>query len=301
MVMNPMQRKANNYLLIGVLVTLLITGSIIAMLFMQLSKVNKQIETQEAKMKKVYVVSKDINSGEIVSDSNLKQVLATGDAIPNNTVKIEDITENTTAKIDLKVGTVITTNMINEEGQETSSDLRTQEYNMVQLPGQIKDGEYIDIRLRLPSGTDYIVVSKKKVTIPKIDGVESLNTIKVNMTEEEILLMSNAIVEAYWAPGSILYTSTYVEPGLQDKATPTYLPSDRVIQLINADPNIVAVAKNELFTRYNNTAGTIRGDITNILNTYAEDGLENVQAGVQEEITKAREERQSYLEALGGN
>lgn len=301
MVMNPMQRKANNYLLIGVFVTLLITGSIIAILFMQLSKVNKQIKTQESKMKKVYVVSKDIKSGEVVSISSLKQVLVTGDAIPSNTVDITSITEDTTAKIDLKVGTVLATNMINEEGEETSADLRTQEYNMVQLPGQIKDGDYIDIRLRMPNGTDYIVASKKKVTIPTIAGVESLNTIKVNMTEEEILLMSNAIVEAYWAPGSILYTATYVEPGMQDKATPTYLPSDKVIQLMNTDPNIVAVAKNELFTRYNNTASTIRGDITSILNNYAEDGLDNVQAGVQEEITKAREERQSYLEALGAN
>ncbi len=301
MVMNPMQRKANNYLLIGVFVTLLITGSIIAILFMQLSKVNKQIKTQEAKMKKVYVVSKDIKSGEVISTSSLKQVLVTGDAIPSNAVDITSITEETTAKIDLKVGTVLATNMINEEGEGTSVDLRTQEYNMIQLPGQIKNGDYIDIRLRMPNGTDYIVASKKKVTIPTIDGVESLNTIKVNMTEEEILVMSNAIVEAYWAPGSILYTSTYVEPGMQDKATPTYLPSDKVIQLMNTDPNIVAVAKNELFTRYNNTASTIRGDITSILNNYAEDGLDNVQAGVQEEITKAREERQSYLEALGGN
>lgn len=301
MVMNPMQRKANNYLLIGVLVTLLITGSIIAILFMQLSKINKQIKAEEAKMKKVYVVSKDIKSGEVVPTSSLKQVLVTGDAVPNNIVDITNITEETTAKIDLKVGTILATNMINEEGEGTSSDLRTQEYNMIQLPGQIKNDDFIDIRLRMPDGTDYIVASKKKVTIPTIDGVESLNTIKVNMTEEEILLMSNAIVEAYWAPGSILYTATYVEPGMQDRATPTYLPSDKVIQLMNADPNIVAVAKNELFTRYNNTASTIRGDITSILNNYAEDGLDNVQAGVEEEITKAREERQSYLDALNGN
>ena len=89
MVMNPMQRKANNYLLIGVFVTLLITGSIIAILFMQLSKVNKQIKTQEAKMKKVYVVSKDIKSGEVISTSSLKQVLVTGDAIPSNAVDIK--------------------------------------------------------------------------------------------------------------------------------------------------------------------------------------------------------------------
>ena len=198
MAMNPMQRKANNYLLIGVLVTLLITGSIIAILFMQLSKLNKQIKSQEAKMKSVYIVSKDMNSGEEVSLSNLKQVSVTSDVIPSNIANVSDLTENTVAKIDLKAGTVLTANMLSEKDEETTADLRVQEYNMVELPTQIKSGDYIDIRLRLPNGTDYIVVSKKKVEIPTIDGVESANTIKVNVAEQEILLMSNAIVEAYW-------------------------------------------------------------------------------------------------------
>lgn len=299
MAMNPMQRKANNYLLIGVLVTLLITGSIIAILFMQLSKLNKQIKSQEAKMKSVYIVSKDMNSGEEVSLSNLKQVSVTSDVIPSNIANVSDLTENTVAKIDLKAGTVLTANMLSEKDEQTTADLRVQEYNMVELPTQIKSGDYIDIRLRLPNGTDYIVVSKKKVEIPTIDGVESANTIKVNVAEQEILLMSNAIVEAYWMAGSKLYVTTYTEPGMQDGATPTYLPSDRVVELMNADPNIVAIAKNELFTRYNSTASTIRGNIVNSLNQYGEDGQENVEAGVQEEITKAREQRQTYLEALG--
>jgi len=301
MAMNPMQRKANNYLLIGVLVTLLITGSIIAILFMQLSKLNNQIKEEQAKMKNVYVVSMDINSGETVDlDTNLRKVLVTEDAIPSNVADAGSITEDTIAKIDLKKGTVLTTNMINEKGEETTADLRTQEYNMVLLPTQIESGDYIDIRLRLPNGTDYIVVSKKKVEIPVIDGVESANTIKINVAEQEILLMSNAIVEAYWATGSVLYATTYVEPGMQDQATATYLPSDRVVELMNTDPNIVTVAKNELFTRYNNTAASVRGNIVNTLNTYAEEGQPNVESGVQEEITKAKEEREAYLEALAG-
>ena len=300
MAMNPMQRKANNYLLIGVLVTLLITGSIIAMLFMQLNKLNSQIKAQESKMKNVYVVSQDINSGEVVSISSLKQVMVTGEAIPTDVIGAGNITEETIAKINLKKGTVLTSGMVSEADEQTTADLRTQEYNMVLLPTQIQTGEYIDIRLRLPNGTDYIVVSKKKVEIPTIDGVESANTIKVNVSEEEILLMSNAIVEAYWATGSKLYATTYVEPGMQDQATPTYLPSDKVVELMNTDPNIETVARNELFTRYNNTAASIRGNITNTLNMYAAEGQSNIESGVQEEITKAKEERQSYLEALGG-
>lgn len=300
MATNPMQRKANNYLLIGVLVTLLITGTIIVILFMQLNKLNNTIKEQEANMKKVYIVSSDIRSGDTVTISSLKQVSVTKDAIPSDVANVGELTEETIAKIDLKAGTVLTTNMITQITEKNTADIRTQEYNMILLPTQIQNGDYIDIRLRLPNGTDYIVVSKKKVDIPIIDGVESANTIKINVAEEEILLMSNAIVEAYWATGSILYATTYAEPGMQDQATPTYLPSDKVIELMNTDPNIETVARNELFTRYNSTASSIRGNIVNTLNTYAEEGQSSVESGVQEEINKAKEERQAYLDALGG-
>lgn len=300
MAMNPMQRKANNYLLIGVLVTLLITGSIIAILFMQLSKLNNKIKGQEAKMKEVYVVSKDIKSGDEVTMSNLKKVSATTDAIPNDVLAASSLTDNTIAKIDLKAGTVLTTSMVNEKDEQTTADVRIQEYNMISLPTQIQSGDYIDIRLKLPDGTDYIVLSKKKVEIPTIDGVESADTIKINVAENEILMMSNAIVEAYWATGSVLYATTYVEPGMQDHATPTYLPNDKVINLINADPNIVSVARTELRDRYNSTSGTIRGNIVNVLNSHAEDSQSNIESKVQEEITKAKQERQSYLDALRG-
>ncbi len=300
MATNPMQRKANNYLLIGVLVTLLITGSIIAILFMQLNKLNTQIKQQEANMKKVYVVSKDIKSGEKVSVSDLKTISVIKDAVPSNTADINKLTEETIARIELKAGMVLTENMLDETNTQTTNDLRTQEYNTVELPTQIENDDYIDIRLRLPNGTDYIVISKKRVEIPQINGTDSLNTIRINVAEQEILLMSNAIVESYLVPGSKLYVTKYTEPGMQEGATPTYLPSNEVVTLMNADPNIVTVAKNELFARYNNNSGVIRGNIVNSINANSAEGKQNVESGVQEEITKAREQRQSYLDSLGG-
>lgn len=300
MAMNPMQRKANNYLLIGVLVTLIITGSIIAILIMQLSKFDKQIKAQEAKIKDVYVVSQDIKSGGKVDLSNLKRVQALDSSIPSNTADLGNLSENTIAKIDLKVGTILTDNMIVDSDKQTTADIRTQEYNMILLPTQIQSGDYVDIRLSMPNGTDYIVLSKKEVSIPSINGADSLDTIKINVAEEELLLMSNAIVEAYWVPGAKIYATTYVEPGMQDDAVPTYLPSDRVVELMNMDPNIVTVAKNELFARYNSTAGTVRNNIVSSLNANSAQGQTNVESGVQEEINKAKTERQSYLDSLAG-
>ena len=44
MAMNPMQRKANNSFLLGILITLLITGAIIAFLIYQVSSLNKEMD-----------------------------------------------------------------------------------------------------------------------------------------------------------------------------------------------------------------------------------------------------------------
>ena len=149
MAMNPMQRKANNYLLIGILGTLLVTGAIIAVLFMQLNKLQTEKKEQEKAMKKIYVVSKDINSGETIDISKLKEINLTTSAIPSNAISVSNITESTIAKINLKSGTVITNDMVQESDNKITADLRKQEYNMVILPSQIQSGDYIDIRLRL--------------------------------------------------------------------------------------------------------------------------------------------------------
>ena len=194
MAMNPMQRKANNYLLIGVLVTLLITGSIIAILFMQLNKLQKEQKEQESSMKKVSVLSKDITSGQAVTESDFTTIKVSSSAIPSNAIDLSSITEKTIAKINLKAKSIVTSEMIQESDEKITKDLRKQEYNMVILPSQIKSGDYIDVRLRLSNGVDYIVVSKKSVAIPTINGVDSANSININMTEDEIMVMSNAII-----------------------------------------------------------------------------------------------------------
>ena len=47
MAMNPMQRKANNYLLIGIFGTLLVTGLIIVFLFLQLNNLQQEQKKQQ--------------------------------------------------------------------------------------------------------------------------------------------------------------------------------------------------------------------------------------------------------------
>ena len=312
MAMNPMQRKANNSFLLGILITLLITGKIIAFLIFQISNLNKEMKDIEAEKVSAYVVADTIKSGETLDESKLVfDEITLGGVDTSNlvtTLNMETVLDPTTgdeidvytqkAKVDLNPGTVLTNDLLYED-EALTSDVRTQEYNVIIPQSQLQTGEYIDVRLRLPDGQDLIVVSHKQVTIPEFeDGTLSTNNILMDLTEEEILMMSCAIVESYQMQGSMLYATKYVEPGIQEAATPTYLPNDVTITLIHNDPNIVQEAKNELITRYNENSDTIRPGINNAVNN--EDAADNVVDKTEEEITGLQEQREQYIESIGG-
>ena len=67
---------------------------------------------------------------------------------------------------------------------------------VITLPSQLQTGEYIDVRLRTPEGRDLIVVSHKEVTIPNM-GVDSTNCIWIDLSEEEILMMSLSLIHIF--------------------------------------------------------------------------------------------------------
>ncbi len=293
MTMNPMQKKARTSFLLGVLITLIIAAIVIAFLILQISKMKKE---QEAIVyKTVYVLSQDVTSGDNLN-GKAKLLKVESTYAPNNAITTENqgsyIKEGSTAKISLRAGTVLTTDMVNAEGKENTADVRTQEYNMVILPSQLVEGETVDIRLRLPSGEDYIVLSKKY--IKQTDS----ETIWIDVSEEEILTMSNAVVEAYRMEGALLYATTYLDAGMQNAATPTYIASQDVISLMNSDPNITVTAMNALSQRYTEAARNQRNVINQALNGYADEGLQNIETKIEEEIEKQKTARQQYVDGL---
>ena len=310
MAMNPMQRKANNSFLLGILITLLITGIIIAFLIFQVSRLNSQLEKEEALKVKVYVVTDTIKSGESMNPDKLSLIETTLGAVDSsNFVTVLDYyeAEDTTtgdivevytqkAKVDLNPGTVLTNDLLYED-EALTADVRTQEYNVITPMTQLTTGEYIDVRLRTPDGRDLIVVSHKQVTIPELtDGTVSSTNMLMDLSEEETLMMSCAIVETYQMNGAKLYATKYVEPGTQTAATPTYVPNDETRALIERDPNIVQEAKNELLNTLNGNSGLVRPGIDSATNN--EDATDNVVSKTEEEISSQQEEREAYVESL---
>lgn len=293
MATNPMQRKARNSILLGILIGLLIGAVVIVFLFLQLNKLQQEKQETKEATRQVYVFKADVKSGDKIDESKLELKTATKDVVPSDFIGLTDLTENTIAKIDIAKGSVLSKTIVNESSEKVTADLREQQYNMVILPQYLEQGDYIDIRLTLANGQDFIVVSKKEIKQITED------TIWINLYEEETLAMSNAIVEAYKMTGSKLYATTYVDPGNQVNATPTYVPSAAVINLMNADKNITEEAKRGLAERYTQELRTRREqDIQSQLNMYNEEAKDNLEAQLEQEITKSKENRKQYLDSL---
>ena len=360
MATNPMQRKARNSFLLGIVVTLLITGAVIAFLILQLKNYKDKEAEEKANSTKVWVLSENVISGQIITTDMLTQQVTNKNFVPSNAIgdmsiltnyalsdkegneviteyknnvatlylskngtryelKKEDETESyyiekngekeyvelsedpIVAKVDMDKNTVITIDMISKSEEKTTDDLRKVEYNMLVLPSQLQSGEYIDVRLSMPSGQDYIVVSKKQVEIPQINGVDSEDTIWLKLTEDEIITMNSAIVDAYRSIGSTLKVVIYTEAGIQNAATPTYVPTGEVMQLIQSNPNIVETYKNALIQRYNENQSRVRTNINSAISTSGEEGEDNLKTKVEDSITNSKENRKTYLESLGGD
>lgn len=377
MATNPMQRKARNSFILGMLLMLVITGAIIALLFMQLSKKNKaEREAEKAKVS-VYVLGEDVKSGQIVTPDMLTTMKVNRSLVPSNaTGDIEVITNYALqdkegnsiltrkidgkpelvleknekeyiieqedngnyfidknkevkqdkegkysisnknseadkefielnevpliAKVDMKKNTMITTEYISKGDNLLQDDVRIQEYNAVILPIDLETGDYIDVRMMLPNGQDFIVISKKEIEVPNIDGVDSDDTILMNLTEDETLHMSCAIVEAFKIKGAKLYATKYTEAGMQKAATPTYVLSAQTLKLLQNDPNVLETAKNELAERYRGMdVNALRNEAINgELDKQGQQADSNYQQKITESITNSKGARKKYLESL---
>ncbi|MBE5819698.1 MAG: hypothetical protein E7310_02605 [Clostridiales bacterium] len=195
----------------------------------------------------------------------------------------------TVAKIDMYANTVLTLDALSKSDEFLTDDVRIVEYNMITLPTNINIDDYIDIRLTLPNGQDFIVVSKAKVI-----SIQD-TTIGLYLSEEEILMMNSAMVEAYTMTASNFYAIQYVEAGNQEKAGVTYTPTPEVRALIGYDSNIVENARAVLEARFSDNVRTYIDASTGL---YAVEKLQNIETGFQEQIEKAKEARENYLQSI---
>ena len=295
MTVNPMQRRTRNSFLLGFGVAVLVALVIIAALFVLMRNANAQLKAEKAKQRELLVAKVDINDYSEVSTLN---------TITENTIVSIAMEEIATfadlspegrrilSKTKIPKGTVITKSMLISEEEKDAHDLRLYELNMLMIPSELETGAVVDIRFLLPSGQDFIVLSKK--IVEKADS----DSIWIKMSEDEILVFNNAMVEAYLIEGTKLYVAPYVNPGIQKEAAQTYPLSNEAWQLIESDSNVTQKAREALIAKHNKTVA-IRKSITDAkTKAIQENGLDRVHHAINQEISEMHKKRVQYIEQL---
>jgi len=260
----PIIRRRNRKLIIAVLAGAAVTGAVCAgvmLYYMHGYKEQRSLERTQYEqriteleeeqlrqlnsMKVAWVPIRDIPPGHFLEAKDIKEVRIPYDGSYGNLLSGKEEIAGKGAKIELLKGTPISRTMLFEE-MPTPSDLRHREMKAVYLPSNLRQGDVIDVRVQFPTGQDYIILSKKN--IDKLQNAAFWTT----LSEQEILLLSSALVDAYLHEATI-YALTYVEPQLQEKAIPNYPPNAEVTKLIASNPNIVKTAEKHLETTLRST------------------------------------------------
>lgn len=156
----------------------------------------------------VAVLNRDVIQGEVITSDMVTTVNVHKRTVPSGALALSEITGNV-AKFNIPASIPITTSMITSE--IVSADVRDQEINTILMPSDLLTGDYIDIRIMYPNGTDYIVLAQKQV------GTISGSTMWLTLTEDERLLLNGAMVDSFLNEGTKLYATKYTDPEAQVK------------------------------------------------------------------------------------
>ena len=274
---NPIQRKTRNAFLLGMLIMLMIAAAAFAVLyFTTLSDMFTGTSTaNKGGSVYVYRLTSTIKSGEKVETNKIEKVKMAAKEVPTDYIKENVNVTSYKSKLNLQAGTILSESLL-YENEKIQNSTRLVEFNMLTLPSYLRTGDYVDVRFTMPSGQNYIVLSKKQVVSLKN------TTVGLYLTEDEILMMSAAIIESYVIKASNLQAIQYVEAGIQQASTPTYVVNNEVYQLIMSNSqkgiNIEDYAK--INDSYNSD---LRNIINQELSQYMGSEIINIQEGIDKE------------------
>ena len=213
MMMGPMKKK--------VITSAVVTAVILIVIFVGISAIflsqnNKKIAelTKKSEVVQRYVFAKDLTVGDVVTASDVLLVDVKGESAPNDSYEFMGDMIGRRLKVNANAKTIVTESLFYVEDKNPNMDTRLQEFNMITLPSDVDEGDYIDIRMRFPTGEDYLVLAGKKIQSFGALGTES-NTVFLKLDEEEIVKMGSAIIESYIRDGIYLYANKYVDADAQ--------------------------------------------------------------------------------------
>lgn len=176
-----------------------------------------------------YTVEWDQPYGKLITAEDLIFVEVPDTCVDNVITDIDELVGKY-YRVNVTAGTLLTTDVVMDfplEHDERAYDVITT-YNPIGLEAN----DFVDIRINMPMGEDYIALSHKRV-----DGVYG-GVLKLIMSEYDIAVYNSLIVDSVLFQGAVIYATKYVEPGGQETAESFYPISLSVLEMAMKDPNI---------------------------------------------------------------
>lgn len=309
MLVGPMKKKMVTTVILVIIIVSLIFGVLgYFLLSAKQTEINKL--TKQAEVVEKYVFTKNLPAGHVIDAGDLKMVGVKAESTPANSfgeitivtaANRDEIyrTTGTTYKLneaintlDLLVGrrlkinvsqkTTLTSEMLVDLDGMPSDDLRLEEFTMISLPSDVLEGDYIDVRILFPTGEDFTVLVGKNVK--KCTD----NTIFLELTEDDVLTMGSAIVEAYLYEGTKIYATKYVDPSNQ---LYSYNKVDYVAKYKDAIPALVeAKTQNNIAEALEKMKTENIEEYTSLITTYPETYREEYAKKHEDEIKVSEED-----------
>lgn len=197
-------------------------------------------------------------TGQTITDSSLQTISVPSSLVGDSYVTNQKEIVGKYFKVNVRPGTPITKDLV--IGEMYDATLRDVDIVVNSYVVGMRKGDYVDIRITMPFGEDYIVLSKKRVQDINDD------TIKMYLTEEEWNIYQSAMVDYYLHAneGVRIYFTKYIEPAIQNKAEEFYAVSDEVRMAMMRDPNITDKA-------FVSAQAALRQNIQSILNPFIDE------------------------------
>lgn len=233
-----------------------------------LAQQNSQIQAQLnaiGSLVTVYEVSTKVYSGKEIRETDLVPV-----SVPASTCSTSSITDKSQLvgkyyKIDIMPGTILSSDMLMDEKEETAK-IYSRELTFDSLPVSTVVGDYIDIRMILPNGEEYVVLSHEQI-MRLYD-----TTVTLHISEEENAILNSVFADIGSYNGFVLvYMTKYLEPGKDTDTIAFYPVQNDMENFILFNPNITDT------TRCINK--TLRDHIDEVLLLYTDSRNQSVASG----------------------
>lgn len=181
----------------------------------------------------IYTVGKPVKAGDEVTPDILKPTKTYTSLLTDQYVTDTSSITGRYFKIAVEPGSALYKNMFMDD--ELEDDMRDRDITLDRMTVGIEEGDYIDIRVTLPYGDDYVVLAHKRVY------AINDNTIKLHLNEIEWNTYQGALIDYYLNKdyGMTIYADRYIEPGLQQSAIRFYAVPGNIAALMQKNPNIL--------------------------------------------------------------